>query len=64
VPGGRFGLEGAELTTIAEQIAAVAKSGVQVAVVVAGELRARRKTIGGGAYPAGHGGLHGDAGHR
>jgi len=33
---GGFGLEAAELTTIAEQIAAVAKSGVQVAVVVGG----------------------------
>jgi uridylate kinase len=33
---GGFGLEAAELTTIATQIAAVAKSGVQVAVVVGG----------------------------
>ena len=33
---GGFGLEAAELTNIAEQIANVAKSGVQVAVVVGG----------------------------
>jgi uridylate kinase len=33
---GGFGLEAAELTTISEQIAHVAKSGVQVAVVVGG----------------------------
>jgi uridylate kinase len=42
---GGFGLEAAELSTIAEQIAAVAKSGVQVAVVVGGGNFVRGETL-------------------
>jgi len=42
---GGFGLEAAELTTIAEQITAVAKSGVQVAVVVGGGNFVRGETL-------------------
>ncbi len=42
---GGFGLEAAELTTISEQIAQVAKSGVQVAVVVGGGNFVRGETL-------------------
>ncbi len=42
---GGFGLEAAELTTIAGEIAAVAKTGVQVAVVVGGGNFARGETV-------------------
>jgi uridylate kinase len=42
---GGFGLESAELTAIAEEIAAVARSGVQVAVVVGGGNFVRGETL-------------------
>jgi len=42
---GGFGLEAAELSTIAEQIAAVARTGVQVAVVVGGGNFVRGETL-------------------
>jgi len=42
---GGFGLDAGELTTISEQIAAVAKSGVQVAVVVGGGNFVRGETL-------------------
>ena len=42
---GGFGLEAQELTTISEQIAQVAKSGVQVAVVVGGGNFVRGETL-------------------
>jgi uridylate kinase len=42
---GGFGLEAGELTAIAEQIAAVARSGVQVAVVVGGGNFVRGETL-------------------
>ncbi len=47
---GGFGLEAAELTTIAEQIATVAKSGVQVAVVVGGGNFIRGETLSAGGH--------------
>lgn len=47
---GGFGLEAGEMTTIAEQIAAVARSGVQVAVVVGGGNFIRGETLSAGGH--------------